>query len=557
MAALFNSKRAVSLAAILSVGWAFLWLVPWQSRLGSLPWLGLAIAFVAFIVPGACAYHLLHTGQPLRLSAYLTVGFALSVTWVGFIGLIARIVHLPFLFVYYSLFVAGEIGIILVSLSEERPFSLHWPTLDRSLLRIIVIVLPTIVVVGTVANLSAGPFWGGDKTTYTAFVTNWQHSTSLDFHEVFLGTENVLSVRFWLSLFPMTMALIAKLSGVHGLLLSAIYLRPALTVLASLCVYELARTMGLSAELAALAVVAQLFLLLLLTDELQPGQVFIVRLEEDKVITSYVLAPILIHSIKDYLDQRNWQQFLLLLLAGLSLTFTHPTAMGVACLIGGLFSLFHLLIYRQVKPFLVVGLVLFVILVTPFCLRFFDSATASAYSSNFSIEYQVEENTNFALARANVLEDSRWYGFPPSFFMITAPFDPNIAPTLPMKIVRNSTYCLVMLIIVLAILRLSQRRAVGHYVIAGAMLLLLGVFPYTGWILGIMLTPVPLWDCCCLLGCYDPGSTQARSGIRNSSFQYGLAVWPNYRCLYIGCCQPCLATYGSREYRFSICSSRH
>jgi hypothetical protein len=492
MAVPSNSKRIIYLAAILMV-WAFLWLVPWQPWLDGFPWLGLIAAFMAFITPGACLYQLLYTGLPPRLSAYLTVGFALGVTWVGFTGLIARIVHLPFLFVYYSLFAAGVVGIVLVSLDEERYPHLRWPTLDRSLLRTVLAALPMIMIVAAAAKLSAGPFWGGDKETYTAFITNWQYSDSLNFREVFMGTESVLSIRFWLSLFPMTLALIAKLSGVHGLLLSAIYLRPALVVLAGLGVHELARTLGLSADLAVLAVTAHLFFLFLLIGYSQPGQVFIMRLDEDKIAASYVLAPILLHMIKVYLDEKTRQQLVLLLLVGFSMTFTHPTAMGITCLSGGLFTLLHLLTYRHFKSFLVVGVVLFTIMVAPLSLRFFDSATASNYDKSFSIDAPLEKNFDRTLVRTNILEGNHWYGFKPTLVMITAPFDPDTAPTFPLKIVRNSIFGMLALVGVLAVSRWGQQQAIDRYVITGIGVFLLGIIPYTGRFLGMMITPSQLW----------------------------------------------------------------
>jgi len=63
-----------------------------------------------------------------------------------------------------------------------------------------------------------------DDWTYLAYITNWQHSTHLNFTEVIFGTTSADPARFWLSLYPMGQALLSDLSGIPGILLLGNYL---------------------------------------------------------------------------------------------------------------------------------------------------------------------------------------------------------------------------------------------------------------------------------------------------------------------------------------------
>jgi hypothetical protein len=181
--------------------------------------------------------------------------------------------------------------------------------------------------------------WVSDDTRYGAYLINWQHADRLDFNDVILDVESPINSRFWIAHFPLSEAMLAELSGLAGLEWIGIYLEPLLIMLSLLAVYELGKALELSSRWAAVAVLVQVLILLYLSEGQKwerAGIVFFSRLSLDKSVVAFLLGPIFLRLVVDCYQKTTWKSFVLLLLVGLSMMFTHPTLMGATILVASL-----------------------------------------------------------------------------------------------------------------------------------------------------------------------------------------------------------------------------
>lgn len=487
-----NLSRYVILVGCLGVLF-LLWLVPWQSWLGdSLPWFRMMSSLLAFIMPGAAlSLALSRSGESFRLGRVITTGFAVSTALTGLFGLAARGAHVPIRYVELSLLVVGVAGLlgafmkpggvrVIVDLTPDLP----------------AMAIPVISVLAFFMLQTAWPEWNPDKLTYSAFLVNWQHAVRLDFHEVFLGAGTTPYSRFWLMHFPLVEAILARLSGIHGLLLITVFFCPPLALLSFIGVYELARSLGLSRRMALLALVGQAGFLILLTNGpyYQAGWTFFVRLAEDKGAAAFVLAPVLFGTVTEYLQDRGWRGLLLILLVAMSMTFTSATILAVSCLIAGLYTLIYVASHQETKNALLAFVPLMIAATPPFALliyeRFFGTGRMFFSVQGRTEAGRLEDIAGTSARGLTVLKNSTFYGFDPRALGLRFPGEEFLSSG--MNVGNGMVLALIVAVGVLAIFRLRQSRAAG-YMLASSFVLLFALFPYTGWLLGLFITPFHLW----------------------------------------------------------------
>jgi hypothetical protein len=461
-----RARPKVLVLLVLLGGWTFLWKVPWQPWLTAWPWLRLIVAVLMFSLPGICLQHAVYKGVAASVSRPLTLGFAISVGVTGLLGLLASLGHFSFGFVGGGLFVAGAVGLLMlviggVSLPKKR---LELTAQMWSLAE----VLPVLVAIVLAGRLCWATQIHGDDFTYNAYITHFEHSKGLGFNDIFFDLDRRAITRFWLAFWPLTEAVIAHNSQLHGLELTSIYLGPALAALSLLAVFELSRSVGLSRPSAYVALVAQFASLLLLTYKDQAGTVFFNRLTQDKLVAAFVLAPILFRLVVDFLRGPKWQCLGLLILVGLGLALTHPVILGIACLISAFYALLDLTAFRKVNAAAVLLCALLAIVTLPFALRFAD-----VWSQR--IAYKIEDASFDAreASRLEILEDNRFYGV-----------NGGLVRGMPFGVVVAAGF--------VALLQ-WRRNPASRYVIASLLVVGSAAVPYTGWLLGLAITPAMLW----------------------------------------------------------------
>ncbi len=325
------------------LGWILVWIIPWGElptvQAGSL--LGFAtdmfrllVAVGVFVLPGVWLYMLVRpAGARLGPSGVLPVGFALSVFLISVIGLGGRVAGASFE-VVTGVFAAVGLAELLVLARAGHDLSLAWNKVKDGTRGIV--SNPPLLIALILSGLLTfqAPQFFIDDTTYLAYLTNWQQSQHLGFTNLIYGFSATESARFWLALYPMGQALIARLSGLAGLLLLGDYLELLLVPLAVVAAFWLARSFGLSRRAAGFAALIQISLYAWMVGDQWPvGMWFYQNMSEDKVSAVFLLAPVLFVFGMEYLRRPTRRGLALTTLAAFALALTHPVSQFYAYLI--------------------------------------------------------------------------------------------------------------------------------------------------------------------------------------------------------------------------------
>lgn len=454
-------------AAVVVLAWTILFWLPWQPLLGPLPGLRSALGLALFCVPGFALAALLHErrGLDLLLRAPWALVYAIALT--GAIGFVGSVAELPTAVVRVGLWLAGALALgrlaLAASPASRGGRALGWPQiLEGAALGAVMLIA---------ARLCFSPVMGADDMTYVARITWFQQTPELSFRAIIFGGDLVISPRDWLAFWPLCEAVIATLADVHGLQLTTNYLGSLLAPLATLAVYGLARTLGLSRRAAVTSTALQVLVLLLLHTRDQPGRHFFLRLTEDKFLALYVMAPVLLQLATVVLAGARGRALVALALGWLGLALVHPTALGITFLVTGAYCALELLAARNVAALWVMAIVLPVTAAAA-SVRFIP--TTSLHPAYFDVEEAQQANAMRGARERRVdVRERGFYGIskrsaPPLFRAGGA------------------------LVLALALWR-ARRERLARYVAAGFGIAALAIVPYTGWLLGKLLTPFHLW----------------------------------------------------------------
>jgi hypothetical protein len=437
-----------------------------------------------FCLPGMSLFHLLSQGRSKSPFGYLTIGFAVSNGMVGCVGLIARALHLPFETILISLFIMCAICWILVFVQwQHRGGAL--PNVSSWIQPIeLLFLLLMIIVIGLALRYPLSrTSWVSDDNRYGAYLINWQRSEHLDFDDVILDIESPINVRFWLAHFPLSEGVFSDLSGLHSVEWIGIYLEPLLIVLALLAVYELGQALGLPSRWSVLAVLVQALILLYLSNGQKwerAGIVFFYRLSLDKSVVAFLLGPIFLRLLIDFYQQTTWKSFILLLIAGLSMMFTHPTLMGATILVAGVYACLELVTQRQNRAFLAIAVLSGLLAAFPLSLRFFTNASDRVYSAESAAEISQDKKWADALY---FVADGRFYGADARILLA----DPRGLPDAVEPAFQFVIWGVIAVAGVVALLQVRQ-SVIARFILAADAVLFVTIVPYTGWIIGYFMS---------------------------------------------------------------------
>ncbi len=470
--------RTVLITALCVAGWLFFWFAPWQTWLGGHYWLRLGLALAIFIVPGAGLFALLDRDQPSGLKI-IGFGFVLSHLILALLGTAGRLFHFSFGTVKI---ITMALGLVLViAIMASRNFSMDSlrgkfkPVLRASLAHLPFILILALALLMTIQRVITD-----DDLAYLAHLHNWQYSPGLSFEDVYFGTSNLDTVRLWIVSSPFSQALLADLSGLPGILVLGGYYEPFLAVIALLCLYDLARTLGLSHRLAATATLAQVLLLALLSDYLHPGAPFFLQLSTDKASAAFIFVPIFIQSVVRFLRKPRADTLVVCFLTGMSLSLMHSVILAFAVLIVGAMAVFGLRRENLGRRLGLLGVILLLVMPHVF-IRFVDSAAQA------SIPFGIEEilRTKGIENVITVWKDTPFYGFNPAILGMNLPYAERIP--LPLPVLQFGWLVIPTLAAILAVKRLRDSE-LAQYSFAGFLLSASAGIPLTGWVLGYFLS---------------------------------------------------------------------
>jgi len=422
------------------------------------------MALGIFIIPGFCIYGLIQ-GTSSGWLNHITFGFVISHLILAVLGTLARFLHFPFAFIKHGT-MALSLGLLLLYVIPKLA-SFKLPRIE---LQNILSISPLILTIIFAALMTIQRVLSDDDLTYLALLNNWQHSSALSFNDVFFGVEKLLSVRFWIVSTPFAQAFLADLSGLPGILLLSGYYEPFLAALSLLSIYVLAKTLGLSHRKATAAVMFQIICLALLSEYLHPGAPFFHQLSVDKATATFIVIPVFLQSIVWYLNRPLKKNIALVLLTCLSLMLMHPIALVYAVMVAGLITLFGL---NQInlRERIVLLVLLAVIMLPQVALRFVKSEAQAI------IPFSVEDSSASSgiTSMISVLGNTRFYGFNPAILAMRLPYLQFAWLVFP---IASAFFAI----------KYFQRDFLSQYVLACFLLAAFAGIPFTGWILGSLVS---------------------------------------------------------------------
>ena len=459
----------------LVVVWPLAFVLPLPEAVDPVGWGRLFFATGLFILPGALAQVYVYREENFQLSSILTVGFTVSVGVSGIVGLLAKTIQLPLVFVVVGLWVFGMVMLIAVLRLPSAPSfpALNW---DRETLLALLFLVITLALVSvlSMAELHRRPVnFSTDDYTFNALIAKFTDAKQLNSTPQILDIEaDQTSMRNWMINWPIVESVIVKVSNLHTIQFY-LWFHVPLVLLALIAVYDLARTLGLSREAAIFSVTAQACLLILMTENNdQIGFRWLIQLTHGKSIVAFIIAPVFFRVCINYLITHKQRYISLLILIGLGSQAIHITLSTIMLSIALGFVLLSFVFKRQARVIAIVVAVIVIIAFIPAPLRFLD---ATNDERNFDIA-DAQEDDKYSKNRSHrlwTLDNERFYG-------------------LNVMLLVDFSYILVFLAAMVALLKLRNHLA-AVFVTTTMLLLLFVLNPYTGWLLGLAITPFHIW----------------------------------------------------------------
>ena len=476
----FFSRRNIPI--FLLVFWVFVWVLPWTRWLDNMPWLRTAIGLIVFLLPGMIA-SLFLMRKRMGLLAHFLNGFVLSVFFFGAIGVLGRIFHLSFDFIKILFSFGGGLSILTLLFYEYRYPQKPLYFLEKIKLKTF-LSLFLIILFGVIINLLSKTT--GDDQSYLAYLTSWRHSQALGFSEVYFGLGSVDSVRFWLAMFPMNLALLAELSNLHGLLLIGLYIEPFMVAIAILVTYVLYKEF-LESDIRALsALLLHITFFFFLRDIQQTGLTFFTRLSEDKVVAAFIIAPLFFCATRYLFEELSIRRGIFFLFIGWSLALTHPVILAYSVFIDVVYIGVLSLLHKNYKKILWIGALSIVIILPVASLRFYDESRQISYD----LEQALAEGAGIE-ARISYIEDTPFYGFNPERVEISTVDWHDNKNALQLVFVWSYVWILAMAFIWSGIN--IRKHDLAPFLFTTSLLVLLSLIPYTGWLIGYFVSARMLW----------------------------------------------------------------
>ncbi len=466
-------RKSILWTVILITVWLLLWFAPWQNLSIVSMWFKLGVALIILIVPGFCIYGLIQD-KPSDWLNHITFGFVISHLILAMFGTLGRLLHFPFALLKHGMMTLALILLLFYAVPKLASFKLL--RFESSHIKNIISAWPLILMIVLAGLMTIQRTLSDDDLTYLAFLTNWQKSSALNFNDVFFGVDKLASVRFWIVSTPFSQAFLAELSGLSGIFILGGYYEPFLAVLSLLSIYELAKTLGMSRFKAMGAVVFQVFFLSLLAEYLHPGAPFLRQLSVDKATATFIVIPIFLQSIVWYLSEPIKKNIILVTLTSLSLMLMHPIALVYGVMVAGLITVFGL---NQTNLRARIGLlILLVLIMSPqIALRFVKSDAQAA------IPYSVEDTVGIE-SLITVWGNTKFYGYNPAILAMQIPY----ADKLHLPTFLQYTWLIFPILGAMFALKQIRRDPLSQYVLACFLLGVLAGIPFTGWLLGSLVS---------------------------------------------------------------------
>ncbi len=449
----------ISLAAILV--WISIYVSPMHSW--GLPFIWLATkGFLAFLLPGVLLSNIIYKVPKKGFIHHISIGFLLSTAVLSGLGVIGMALNLPAAGIHITVAGLTLVLILYASLTLDIPRSpgvqVRFSSISMLLCGVAFFLFSLLV-----ADFSH------DTQTYNAYVYDFAHATSLGFAEPILHTGTLPTTRLWFVMWPMSLANMLFFSGMPLLEIYP-YFIPFITLMLIVSVYMLARRLDLSPPLAALAVVVQLVAVFGFGEEY--SFMSFPLLIEDKYIAGLILFNIIFSLLITYQTDKKRRNYAMYFISILTLLSVHATMTVIIGAAVGIYGLYRLTINRAYRFFAMVLLPFAIAATVLLGLRLADSAQYAIVVKPI----EDPEMRELVLGRINAIDGTPFVG-------------------MSLALADDIRYYLFFAIASVALWNVARRktRHIEIFLLAVFALLVFILVPYTGWLLGIGITPYHLY----------------------------------------------------------------
>ena len=446
--------------------WLILYFTDWTAILNNDILQTIAGIFL-FLVPGAI-FGILYCGE-IKWTQF----FALGLVFSSLIALLLAICALALGFssdTFQLLFkVTSTLSLLLLIQRRDQVHVQRWEHSPLTYLEVVLFGLGIISAIGLLLVMSDLSSIDGDYNTYNAMITEFAASSRLTLQDPFLGTNNLIKSRLWLVGWLIDQSLIIEFSQLN-ILQNFHYINLLLVFLVYTVIYDLIRRFGIPRKFAILIFVFTNFAILSQLYNSQIGEVFIHRLAQDKVITAWVLAPIFVRIVYDFLTDSNWRTGGLVIVVSIVTVNFHAVIFVYIAMIVGVFVVLYVMFHsHRWQHIIFVGVVVTLSALIPFMLR--QVAPDDFIFESTDILNSGEEPEAFA--RLTLSDDGILYGIA--------------------SFLRDGTaFSILFLALLIALIRIRYFVA-GYYIIACLVVLFSVSNPITAPLLGKVISPFQLW----------------------------------------------------------------
>jgi hypothetical protein len=233
----------------------------------------------------------------------------------------------------------------------------------------------------------------------------------------------------------------------------------------------------------------------LLQGDLQTGAAFLYRTSEDKAFAAFIIAPMFFLAVRFLLEKFTKQSILFFLLIGTSLEFLHPVILAYSILIAGLYVLFATIVQKDYKKLIIISILLVLIILPAGSLRFVDAPWVSQHL--FGLQYDLTKpgafdldyalKTGFIDIRITYIQGTPFYGFNLERMQL------QIIPQTPLLLFISWSCIWILLISLLWSAITIKKNPLSPFIMATCIFILICAIPYTGWLIGYLVSARLLW----------------------------------------------------------------
>ena len=458
-----SRNRAIQLPQLYLGFSGIIWLAGMALSLGAFtavsPWLRLAVGLLVFLLPGAYLFVLVPARESWDLIDVLGYGFGFSVALITLLGLIARTLALSIEMVELIWHLLGLLGLVAVARRIRSA-----PPVNLKISGAVLVIAA--VTAALVALYAYSSFFAvattDDQNRHHAAVNGFLRDEPLGWSEPYYETGNPIADRMYLTYWVLAQALVVEISGVP-ILLARYFINPFAMIMTVAGMYIFARNLQHGRKMSLVYMLLGLLAYSLVTSfGPQAGSQFFVRPLLDKVLAGFTLAPIAISSAYLYAASRQKRALFAFALTLFATAFTHSILGGFAAVIIGLWCLIRLITEAEARANAIHLGMLTLLIMAPAALLRLSTAERTIY--NFGDASEEADARFFVFDTVNpLLGDNKYYAI-----------DSRTAGDL--------TYILIALTLVAALARRLDARS--ELMLAYALAVCVGLFPYTAWIYG-------------------------------------------------------------------------